>query len=222
MSRSYFPENDRALKDWFINFVTVLSNNLATFGLVAADVTPLDTDVNAFDGALTNYFAQQTLMASASSQKKETKTAAIATLRPLVQRIQSHPAMTDALRSLLGLPERGGGNIVLSETPLPLLKPLVALEPGQGQVIVHWGPEPGNERINGKPAGVKGAVICRKKLGEADFQMIGYATSSPFVDYVSGNAADYVYMVRYRGTKPTDVSEWSDEHTVAARGAQAA
>jgi hypothetical protein len=98
----------------------------------------------------------------------------------------------------------------------------VYLESAVGQVTVHWGPNPTNERINGKPLGVQGARIYRKKSGEDDFQIVGYARTSPFYDSVTGPGSDYTYYVRYQGTKATDLSPQSEEATVAARGALAA
>jgi len=89
-------------------------------------------------------------------------------------------------------------------------------------VVVHWGPYPSNERINGKPAGVKTANIYRKKDGEDDCALIGYASSSPYIDSITGPAADYTYIVRYRGTKATGVSIPSNAQTIAARGEPAA
>lgn len=222
MSGNYFPANDEHLRTWLMNFATVLGNNLAQVGLVAADVAPLDADLVDFDMALTNYLSQKTLMTSASNQKKETRAEAIETLRPLVRRIQEHPGMTDALRGLLGLPERGGGNIPLGETPVTLLTPVLLLEPGVGQVIVHWGPNPKNERNNGKPAGVKSANIYRKQAGESSYQLVGTATKSPYLDPVTGPGTDYIYVVRYRGTNPLDLSNESEAAAVAARGEVAA
>ena len=219
MGRRYYPSNDQEFRTWLANFCTQLAGNAAQVGLVAADVDPIANANDAFDAALTSHINAQLAARAASGAKFTSRTDAESILKPLVRRICNHPGMTEALRGILGLNQPF---IPQAETPISLLKPKAALEPGQGQVIVHWGPEPGNEHINGKPVGVRGAIICRKKTNEQNYQMVGYATSSPFIDYLSGDAADYMYMVRYRGTKQTDVSEWSDPQIIAARGEQAA
>jgi hypothetical protein len=39
MAREYIPPNDADFLAWMNNFISVLNANLATFGLVAADLT---------------------------------------------------------------------------------------------------------------------------------------------------------------------------------------
>jgi hypothetical protein len=41
MASGYIPRNDADFLAWMDNFLTVLNANLATFGLVAADLTSL-------------------------------------------------------------------------------------------------------------------------------------------------------------------------------------
>jgi hypothetical protein len=41
MAAGYIPRNDADFLAWMNNFITVLNANLATFGLVTADLTPL-------------------------------------------------------------------------------------------------------------------------------------------------------------------------------------
>jgi hypothetical protein len=48
MAREYIPPNDAEFLAWMNNFITVLNANLATFGLVAADLTPLTNARNEF------------------------------------------------------------------------------------------------------------------------------------------------------------------------------
>ena len=49
MSRpDYIPNPDADFLAWMNNFLTVLNANLATFGLVAADLTPLTNARNEF------------------------------------------------------------------------------------------------------------------------------------------------------------------------------
>jgi hypothetical protein len=44
----YIPPNDAEFLAWMNNFISVLNANLATFGLVAADLTPLTNARNDF------------------------------------------------------------------------------------------------------------------------------------------------------------------------------
>lgn len=219
MSRSVIPKNDYVYDAWVANFITHLSGNLAQVGLVAADMDALDTAYGEFNTSYQSFVAAHLAARSSTSQKLTKRAATDAVLRPLIRRINNHPGMTDALRSLLGLTPQH-----VLDTPVPIteLTPSVFLETAVGQVDVHWGPNPQNENQNGKPLGVKGANIYRKKAGESNFQMLGFATRSPFLDEVSGEASDYTYVVRYRGTKPTELSKPSVAQTIAARGDLAA
>lgn len=219
MGHDYVPPNDNEFKLWLANFVSILTVNASVVGLVPADLTPITAESDEFASALEGYQQQLSLTASASSNKKTRRTTAEGTLRPLVRRINNHPGMTDQLRSLLGLKPMG---MAMDAIPIEELIPGIQLESAVGMVTVHWGPNPMNERMNGKPEGVKGANVYRKKAGEADYRILGYASASPYYDEISGDAADYVYYVRYRGTKASWLSKPSAMTKIAARGVEEA
>ena len=219
MRNDYVPSNNAVYDDWLANFVTALTANAATVGLVPADLTPIQDVQSDFTNARADHVAKKDLQNAAYSLLVNKRRDSEAILRPLVQRIQKHPGMTDDLRSLLRLSPQ-----YLAEEGMPIeqLVPLIKLEADPGCVTIHWGPNPGNEHTNGKPEGVKSANIYRKQVGEASYQAIGNATKSPYYDAIGGPATDYTYYVRYRGTKQTDLSKQSDAHTIAARGEVAA
>ncbi len=219
MSTNYFPSNDQAYRTWLLNFVTQLSGNLAQVGLVAADLTPLQLSSDTFDSSLSSHFSAQVAAKAASNKKTQDRGETEQLLRPLVQRICKHPGMDDALRGILGLPVPGSGG---SEVPIGDLIPVVFLETSPGEVTVHWGPEPGNERINGKPAGVWAANIYRKKPADEQYVLVGASNSSPFRDLITGPASDYMYVVQYRAKDPAEVSRQSAAQIIAARGELAA
>jgi hypothetical protein len=220
MSRDYAPQNDQQFKIWLANFVAMLEMNAGMVGLLPADVTPLAEASDSFAGALDSYVAKLVEVASASGLKKTERTDAVDVLRPLVRRINNHPGMTNQLRGLLGLPQKGEGVRTVATVPQEI--PQIYLETEPGTVVVHFGTEPGNERINGKPVGVKGCNIYRKKGEAGEFEMVTFASASPFHDEVFGVGSDYTYYVRYRGTKPSDLGQGSIQAKIAARGLAAA
>ncbi len=220
MARNVLPTSDNDFNVWLQAFVSNLTTNAGMVGLIPANLTPITTASGAFIDSLTNYQLQKALATSAIALKNTDRQEALAILRPLIQRICKHPGMTDQLRGLLGL---GRDDTVQSPTPIELLTPpSLYLESMVGSVIVHFGPTPQNERTNGKPAGVLGCNIYRKKSGETQYQLVNFATSSPYTDTIVGSAADYQYVARYRGTKATELSSSSAEATTAARGELAA
>jgi len=216
---STLPTNFEQLQSWMANFLTVLEAHVADFDMVATDLDVAKNYNIAFSTAQNDYASKYSALASASAQRKDTHGLLTACILPLIRRVNNHPNMSNSLRAELGLKPR---NLVQAIVPITELKPEVSLEAADGAVIVHWGPNPGNERINGKPAGVKAAHIYRRKNGEETYQPVGYATTSPYVDVITGPAADYTYIVRYRGTKATDLSLQSAAETIAARGEPAA
>ena len=213
MPNDYIPTSDAEFLAWSTNFFTVLNANLATVGLTAADVTPHTTAQTAFATAVTDQVAKQAALDGSVATKKTRRSAYATPLRPLVKRIQAHPGMTDALRAQLGItvPTRTKRR----RSPGPEL-PLLRLETRPGQVILHFGTEPGNEQRNGKPAWALGCNLYRKKAGEAEFSLIAFDTSSPYIDTVSGPATDVTYKAAYRGSRDTDEGGFSPEQTVAA------
>jgi hypothetical protein len=152
----YIPPNDADFLAWMNNFISVLNANLATFGLVAADLTPLTNARNDFQTKLGNFQTAETAFRTASEAKKTSRNTAEPLFRQMAQRINRHPAMTNALRAQLGLTvpkprqRRGVGPEI----------PGVRLEVDAGRVVVHFGTNPDDERLNGKPEWALGANKC--------------------------------------------------------------
>ena len=94
--------------------------------------------------------------------------------------------------------------------------PGLVLDLKPGQVIVHFGTNPGDEQSNGKPVWAAGCNVYRKKAGETAFALLAFDTASPYVDSVTGAAANYAYKVAYRGVREGDEGAASPEQTVAA------
>ena len=214
-SDDFVPKNDLDFVAWSANFFTVLNLNLATVGLVAGDVTPVQAASTALSAAYTDQVAKVAAAEAAVETKKTRRTAYEPPLRLLVKRIQAHPGMTDALRAQLKITvpkrtrtRRGVGAEI----------PGLLLETRPGIVVVRFGTEPGNELTNGKPVWAAGCNVYRKKAGEAQFALIAFDTASPYLDSVSGAAANYAYKVSYRGVRVTDEGGSSPEQTVAAGG----
>ena len=178
MSRpDYIPNPDAEFLAWMNNFISVLNANLATFGLVAADLTPLTNARNDFQTKLGNFQTAEAAFRAASEAKKTSRNAAEPLFRQMAQRINRHPAMTNALRAQLRLTvpkprqRRGVGPEI----------PGVRLEVDAGRVVVHFGTNPDDERRNGKAAWALGANIYIKAEDEADYRLLAFDTASPYV-----------------------------------------
>ncbi len=120
--------------------------------------------------------------------------------------------MTDGLRAQLGItvPDRTPSRRnVGSEIPD------TSLELAPGMVIIHFGTTPGNEQINGKPDWAHGCNIYSKVSQDklAEWELIAFDTASPYVDTLTGAAANYSYQAAYRSIRATDEGGRSAEQT---------
>lgn len=67
----------------------------------------------------------------------------------------------------------------------------MALETRPGQVILHFGTTPGNERTNGKPLWARGANIYRKKAVSPAFSLLAFDSASPYIRKFGPNSGHY-------------------------------
>lgn len=211
----YVPNGDLQFKDWLRNFVTVLAPLAEQLGLQENDVTDLAGKREEFEAAIMDVVAKRAAARGAVQNKKAVRMSAEKMLRPLVRRITAHPSMDNALRSRLGLnvpSERRAVYSAGSEAPE------VYLEAKPGSVLIHFGTNPGNEHLNGKPDWAKGCNIYRKKDGEPEYSFIAFDTSSPYLDHISGPPTRITYKVAYRATRERDIGPSSEGYTIAAGG----
>lgn len=211
----YIPRKDGNLTKWLANFAATLEAHAAEFGVPEDQIALLYEQCAAYTGDVDDYVRKRTAALAACRTKAKSRTSAESTARFLAQWIGHHPAMDNGLRTELGLRPK---NMEDAPTPIEQLVPIIHLESHLGTVTVHWGPNPMNERFNGKPKGVHTAAIFRKKTGEEEYRLVGYTTKSPYRDTIKGPAAEYSYIVRYRGRKVNKLSMQSQPAIIAACG----
>lgn len=214
MANRYIPINDADFLAWMNNFLTALNANLATFGLVAADLTPLTNGRNDFQTKLGTFQNAQIALRTASEAKKDSRANAERLFRQMAQRINRHPNMTDALRAQLGLTvprprtRRGVGPEI----------PGMRLEVDAGRVFIHFGTNPDDERLNGKPEWALGANIYIRAEGEPDYRLLAFDTASPYMWEYRGAPKRFYFRVAYRGTREQDIGTPSPEEAVSLGG----
>lgn len=214
MARNYVPKPDTDFVAWMNNFLTVLNANLGTFGLVAADLTPLTNARNDFQTKLGAFQSAQITLRTTSEAKKDSRDTAERLFRQMAQRISRHPNMTDALRAQLGLtvprPRRRRG--VGPEIPG------VRLEVDAGRVIIHFGTNPDDERFNGKPEWAIGANIYIREESESAYRLLAFDTASPYLWEYRGAPKRFYFRVAYRGVREQDEGTPSPEEVVSVGG----
>jgi len=194
---SYIPATDAGFRDWIENFLTYAGAHAAELGLAADQIAEMQAAKTAFVNAYTAYMAAQAGAHNATENKEEKRADAVKTMRRYVNILQVSPAVSDPERQSLRIPVRDKQPTPTDPTAiLRVIPPKLHLGTAQpGGVVVHFGPEPTDERRNAKPAGVAGARILvhdgavpsgTPNLASLPWRWIGDDTESPFYFTATG------------------------------------
>lgn len=97
------PKNDAELSQWLGNFITVANANLPALGLIAADVSVLQTLKNELDAKITADTTAREAASAASEAKQAAVKSAMTGATPRAKMILANPAVPAALKEQLGL-----------------------------------------------------------------------------------------------------------------------
>ena len=209
----FIPTNDTQFAQWLSIFDQHLRENLDILGLQPESVAFVTDLREAMQSALQRVTRAQSEARGAMRHKRAVRKAAEKAIRPFVRHIHETPGIDDSLRLYLGLHAHAGHRMrheLMGEAPA------LKLDTVNGRVAVHFGTSPQNEWRNTRPKWARGCIIYRKKDGEDGFQMVGYATQSPFYDEIDEPAIQVTYAARYRGRRNTDLGPHSLGASIAA------
>ena len=99
----FIPRTDSDFLVWHDQFKTSVLAQAATFGLVAADTTPITNDNTDIHAKVTSVNSTSAIATQAVADKNTSRANANKHARALAARIKAHPAYTVALGSLLGI-----------------------------------------------------------------------------------------------------------------------
>ena len=202
----YIPKDEPSKLLWLENAATWLTANGAAHGFTPAEITAFSTAVGGASTAMTNNVTAQAAGKAATAAKNTALGSAEALARDNAQRLQNDPAMTDEERAAAGLTIRD-----TTPTPTPaddvmmIEPPLLKLDFDiRRQVTAHWGPNPGDERHNGRPAGTIGCQVQYARGGiptdESQWIALDVDTDSPILHVVDDTTpTTYAYRARYVG-----------------------
>ena len=211
MAGSSIPGGDAEFGAWLENFLTYATANVAALGLVDLELVPLRTARTMWRTA---YPAQLTAQAAAQAARSNVEAA----LRPLVRRLQSSAAVSDAERAGLGLtvPDR-------QPTPVspPTTPPVVKVTVSRLRHVIHF-TDAAAPTKKAKPAGVNGAEIWVKLAAVADppptdpkaLTFVALDTRTPYtLDFDGADGGKNAhYMLRWVTTKG-EKGPWSETAT---------
>lgn len=198
------------MADWLERFETYVSAHLDELGLTPERIAFLPGERAEFANALADYDYMKALVSGAVKRKKNARSTIEQHLRPLVRMIKSNPDVTPEAYGLMGLKMPSANR---ERQYVGRERPALHLESVGGRVIVHFGTSPTNEHRNGRPKWSLGCNIYRKLPGDEEFQLAGFATSSPFVDKLDKMEGVVHYYARYRGRRNGE--EGGGSHMVA-------
>ena len=204
MPTRYIPQSEADKLFWLQNLSTKLPTYGASLGLAPAEMADLSAKTVTATSSKTSADAAQAEARGAVQTKRLTIADAEQFARSLVSRIQPHPSMTDAIRAELLITIRDTDPTPTSDDVIMTIEPpLVRLDWSvRRQVTIHWGPNPGDERSNGRPEGTVGAMLEWARGGiptnESSWSPIEIDTDSPYIHVLSETAPiALAYRARY-------------------------
>jgi hypothetical protein len=166
------------------------------FGLTAADAAALNTALASFGDALDASMAAQAAARTAVANKNAARAALENLLRPMIQRAQLDPVVTDEKRAAAGIPIRDTVRTVSAPVaPRELVATLAS--PTTARLV--W-------NSNGNASGVQ-YVVEGKAGAAADFSLVNVVTATKLdvPGLVAGQRVDYRVRAR-RGSATSDAS----------------
>lgn len=214
MAQDFIPKNHEAFRAKLTLFSSWLTLNGLTFGFSIGETGAIATGRTDVDAKLTDKQAKD-LAAVVANQALETSESAVTVLwRAAAKRLQAHPLMTDPLREASGItvPDRVPTPRVVGEEV-----PGVEVVLTTGGVFIHWGTNPTNEALNGKPGWADGANIILSIDGGPEF-LAAFDRSSPYFYGVTGGPISLTIWVAYRAPQENAIGVLSAPVTVSTGG----
>ena len=218
----YLPAKDDEFSRWLGHFAQRLIAYWEELDIRGLEVLVLrflgDRFAEEIDGVISAHNAYRASLAVRDNDRADTIEPR---LRKLVQRIQHHPAMTDAIRRDLGITVPDG-----EPTPQTAVSideagaPLITADVGQHKrAILKFGPNPLNARHNALPAGIRRVRLWYyigngPPTDEKDWQFLDDDNRSPYT-HVTMNAQPMT--ITYRAAyvdRHNRVGAFSDPVTV--------
>ncbi len=188
----WFPKPDDQAANRAAQIIAVLNANAAALGITAAEMASLTAARDEFTTALT---ASDTALANSKvkvATKNQERRELEDLLRPLVQRVQLNPALTDQMRGDAGLPIRDTTR-TFSNPVAP--SDLVATGGADGVNSLKWA-------AAGNTSGVQ-YVVEAKAVGALDWSVVDVtsATSYKHTGQTPGFKLEYRVLARRGAAK---------------------
>jgi predicted phage tail protein len=211
MGNDYIPPADAEFHNWLGNFHDYVNTNAATLGLTPGDVTPLTNSTTNWNTAYPAHQSAQNAAVGAKATKDNARSDAESVVRPLAQRLQVSPGVTDAQRSAMQISVRATTRTAAS---IPATAPAATIDTSQRlRHIINYKDSSGSRA---KPAGVAYCEIWNKVGAPAPTDVsqltyLGNASKTPQLEEYTGAQAGQMvwYWLRWINTRG-EKGPWSD------------
>jgi len=217
----YIPNADADFHDWLGQFNTYVNANSAALGLTPGDIAPLASATTGWNSAYPAHQSAQANAGAAKMTKDHARATAESVVRPLAQRLQVSPGVTDAQRQQMKITVRS-----TTRTPasIPTTAPMATVDTSQRlQHIIDFR-DSGSPSSKKKPAGVAGCEIWAKvgspaPVDVSQMAFVAMDTATPYLaQYTGAQAGQMVYYwlrwVNTRGEK----GPWSEPASATIAG----
>ncbi|MCK4307652.1 hypothetical protein KAW50_05435 [candidate division WOR-3 bacterium] len=192
MAKHYIPYKDAEFDKWFKNFAHKLPAIANAVGFPQQLVAQITAAYAEWKLVYQSNIELQSQARAGTETKKKTRTNNSKLIRTATKLLQAFPDVTDAQRELLDITVRDTTlTPLLPEYVMEIDPPLLKLDLQSGQVTIHFGVNPGNEKENAKPENISGVKLWYR-VGGGEWKWLGYDTNSPYRHNINlGEALEY-------------------------------
>lgn len=204
----FVPRDELGRIEWMLHLAGWLEAEGVGHGFTLAEIVAFRAAAVAAEAGYARSEELQTAARAGTVAKKQAVGTALKVAREFARRIQSVPNTTDAHRAAAGI-------TVPDRRPTPVSPDAIqGIEPPsiyadfgiRHQVALHCGPNPHNEKYNGRPAGARAIRIEMARGGIPDkedgWRFLEQVTRSPYIHHVHEDTpATYAYRACYVDTK---------------------
>jgi len=220
----FIPHDEAAQVAWVLHLARWLRDKGADRGFTESEIAELSAAAEKAAAAVADSEAQQAIARNTAATGKAAVAAAVGIGSAFAERLHADGRTTDEDRARAGLPvRRAAAQMASAAANAHVPPPKVRFEfRGDGEVAVHWGPNPDNEHSNARPSGVQGCAVevapGAIPSDEACWVPLEYTTRSPAVHTLDlAGPVAYAYRARYI-FKDLTVGPWTGPIVFPIRG----
>jgi len=213
MPHDSIPPADADFNNWVNPFSAYVGLHHATLGVDTSAITLMGMALAAWTPAYAAIQNPDTTTPPAIRSKNEARAALETILRPLIRQIQAYPAVTDDMRTSMGLHIR---DTTHTPAPVPATAPLAKVDTSRRLSHIIDFRDAAAPQRRARPAGVHGCEIWSKVGGPApasisDLAYVATDTATPYlVEYdIAQGGQTVFYWLRWVNRRG-DHGPWSE------------